>query len=111
MTADLAARDLVHVNLGRGRDNAEPIGLLAEHLHLSRREVEAAVQALRLAGIPVCSGNDGIWLGDVEDVAATYRQLRGRVEAQNRTCWAMRATLRRLRAGQVHQLPLFGEAA
>jgi biotin operon repressor len=112
VTADLAARDLVHVALGAGRDNAEPIGALAERLKLTRRQVEQAVQVLRVDGIPVASGSEGIWLtNDPVELAATLRYLRGRIESQNRTAWAVRSTLRRMQAGRIHQLPLFGDAA
>jgi biotin operon repressor len=103
VTADLAARDLVHMALGRGRDKAVPIGELAESLHLSRREVEQAVQTLRLAGIAVASGSDGVWLGDAQDMAATAQILRGRLISQYQTLRAVRATTARLRAAQYQQ--------
>lgn len=94
--SDLAARDLVHVALGSGRDNAEPIGALSERLKLTRRQVEQAVQVLRVDGIPVASGSDGVWLGDAQDMAATAAILRGRLISQYRTLRAVRATTARL---------------
>jgi biotin operon repressor len=106
--SDLDVRDLVHALLGRGKDNAEPIGALAERTHLTRRQVEEAVQSLRLDGVAVASGNDGVWLGDLEDMVATAGILRGRLISQYRTLRAVRATTARLRATSVDQLALFG---
>lgn len=108
---DMPARDLLLVRLGYGRDNAFPIGWYAEHLHLSRREVEQAVQQLRLDGIGVCSGPDGIWLShDPVDVADTLQHLRGRLVNQYRTYLALRRTLRRMRADAYVQEELFPAA-
>jgi biotin operon repressor len=100
MTAqgDFAVRDLVHVQLGRGRDRAESIGSLAERLQLTRRAVEAAVQSLRLDGIAVASGSEGIWLGDAADMAATASMLLGRFLTQKATYEAVQATAERLAA-------------
>jgi biotin operon repressor len=103
VTADLAARDLIHVSLGRGRDNAASLSEIAERLHLTRRQVEASVQALRLDGVAVASGSDGVWLGDMNDMAATAHILRGRLISQYRTLRAVRATTARLRADQYQQ--------
>lgn len=110
MSSDAA--DLLYHRLGLGRDNAFPIGWFAEHLSLSRREVEAAIQQLRLDGKPVASGPDGVWLtDDPADLWATYSGLRGRIASQSATAWAVRKTLRRMKAADVHQETLFGEAA
>ena len=109
---DLSSADLVYVWLNRGRENAEPIGSLAERLRLTRRQVEQAVTDLRRAGQPVCSGNDGIWLGDHRDLSETYETLRHRMRSQAVTAAAVRRTLRRMRAGVVEQTTLgLGEAA
>jgi biotin operon repressor len=93
---DMQARDLVHVALGSGRDNAEPIGALAERLKLTRRQVEQAVQALRVDGVPVASGAEGIWLGDSADMAATAAMLLDRLRSQRVTLEAVQATAERL---------------
>lgn len=111
-TPDLPPADLVYVWLNRGRDNAESIGSLAERLRLTRRQVEQAVTDLRRAGHPVASGAEGIWLGDAVDMEQTYRTLRGRIESQSVTAWAVRRTLRQMRDRQYQQQTLgFGEAA
>jgi biotin operon repressor len=104
--SDHLAQAIVHMALGAGRDNAEPIGALAERLQLTRREVEQAVQTLRLDGIPVASGNEGVWIGDAADMAATALILRGRLITQYRTLRAVRATTARLKAYQYQQLTL-----
>lgn len=102
--------DLLLVNLGRGRDRAEPLGSLQERLGAPRRALEAAVQDLRLRGQPVASGPDGVWLGDTEDVAATLRSLRGRMVAQYQTYLALRKTLRAMRTDAVEQPSLWDAA-
>ena len=109
-TPDLAADELVYVWLNRGRDNAEPIGSIAERLKLTRRQVEQAVTDLRRKGMAVCSGNEGVWLGDYADLAETYSQLRGRMRSQAVTAAAVRRTLRRMRDRQVQQITLFDAA-
>jgi hypothetical protein len=103
---DLAARDLVHVSLGRGRDNAASLSDIAERLHLTRRQCEQAVQALRLDGIAVASGSDGVWIGDWQDMAATAAMLNGRLVSQVATIKAVEATTGRLRAAQYQQTTL-----
>lgn len=109
---DLPAADLVHVALGRGADNAESIGSLAERLYLSRRQVEQAVQTLRLQGVAVASGRAGVWItDDPVDLWATYSGLRRRVISQMQTVWAVRKTARRLRDKSYVQETLFDPAA
>lgn len=104
--------DVLYNRLGVGRDNAFPLGWYAERLGVGRRELEQAVQQLRLDGYPVCSGPDGIWLADnAVDVADTLQHLRSRMRNQYATYLALRRTLRRMRTVDVHQETLFGEAA
>lgn len=107
---DDTARQLVLAQLGWGRDNALPLSAIAERLGWSRRAVEQAVQALRIDGKAVASGSEGVWLGDAADMAATYAYLRGRIVSQSVTAWAVRSTLRRMRAAEVQQLPMFDAA-
>jgi len=103
--------DIVLVHLGRGRDHAESLGSLQERVGAPRRAIEAAVQSLRLRGLPVASGAEGVWLGDAADVEATLRSLRGRMRSQYQTMLALRKTLRQMRKSDVEQTTLFGEAA
>ena len=109
MTDDFAVQAVLS-RLGHGADAARSIGEVQEELGWTRRQVELAVQQLRLDGHPVASGAAGVWLGDVADMEATYRYLRGRIESQAITAWAVRATLRQMRAAQVDQLQLFDAA-
>jgi hypothetical protein len=44
------------------------------------------------------------------DMEQTYRYLRGRIVSQSVTAWAVRATLRRMRAANVQQTELFPAA-
>jgi hypothetical protein len=97
---DLSTSDLVLLWLNRGRDGARTIGDLAETLKLPRRQVEEAVQTLRLAEWPVCSGPEGMWLGDSADLLQTLASLRGRLRSQYATYRALRRALARLSDSQ-----------
>lgn len=105
------ATQAVLARLGRGADQARSLAAIAEQLNAPRREVEQAVQSLRVSGFAVCSGSEGVWIGDSADIAATLHSLRGRMVSQYQTYLALRKTLRRMEVTQ--QLPLFkeGEAA
>lgn len=105
---DLPPADIVHVWLNRGRDNAEPIGSLAERLKLTRRQVEQGIQELRLRGVAVCSGPDGIWLGDVHDLEETVATLKHRIDQQRRTLQALEKSIEDHR--QRIQMKLFDAA-
>ncbi len=73
----------------------------AGHMPLSRREVEAAILALRLAGEPICSDGTGVWLGTPDELAACIERLRARARTQLVTCRALRRTLRRMEGQMV----------
>lgn len=96
--------DVVFMALGRGRDNAHSLSAIAEDLGIPRRTVEKAVQELRLRGLPVASGTEGVWVGDAADLDATARYLRGRLIAQYQTFLAVRRTAGRMRQSAVQQL-------
>lgn len=103
MNNDMAAQAVL-AQLGWGRDNARSLSDIAEHLGWPRRAVEAAVQALRLAGKAVASGSEGVWLADsAADMDATFAQLRRRIVSQSATAWAVRSCARRMRAADVRQ--------
>lgn len=79
-------------------------------LHVSRREVEAAVEALRLSGEPIVGGNDGLHLTtDPDELAAYVEARRRRLATIYRGNRALRSTVRRLR--ERVDLTLFGEIA
>jgi biotin operon repressor len=62
-----------------GRPNAITYAELAARTGLSRRQCEAAVEALRAGGASVCSGSTGLWLtADPEECLEHYQRLRGR---------------------------------
>jgi biotin operon repressor len=97
---DISIHDVVYVWLNRGRDNARSLSAIAETTKLSRRQVEAAVQRLRLNGYEVCSGPEGVWLGDDVDVTQTIASLRSRLRSQYKTLRAMQQGQRRRRGYQ-----------
>lgn len=101
---DLSAADLVYAHLPRGKDAALSIGALAEKMKRPRREVEQAVQALRVSGFAVASGSEGVWIGSAKDMRATAAMLIHRIGIQRKTLDAVEATARRLEGTQ--QLPL-----
>jgi biotin operon repressor len=71
---------------------------LRHALGYSRRDVEAAVEALRLAGEPIVGGNDGLRLTDDPDELSAYVEARRRRMASIYLgSRALRRTLRRIR--------------
>ena len=85
--------------LNNSRTHARTIGSLSESLKVSRREIEAAVQAARLNGVPIVSGSEGLWISDSpEEVARAAESLRKRLVTQYATVRALRATARRMAA-------------
>lgn len=65
---------------------------------VSRREVEEAVESLRLSGEPIIAGNDGLRLTENPDELAVYLDARRRRAAQiHRGTMRLRSTLRRMR--------------
>lgn len=70
---------------------------LAMWTHLPRRDVEAAVQALRLSGQPIVSSAEGIRLSsDPDEVRECATALRRRLTSQAITARAMLRTARRM---------------
>lgn len=64
----------------------------------SRRDVEAAVEELRLAGEPIVGGNDGLHLTDDPVELEHYLEARRRRAAQiHRGTMRLRTTLRHMR--------------
>lgn len=79
-------------------------------LHLSRRDVEAAVETLRLGGTPLIAGGDGVKLTNSPiELEAYIGGRRLRTAAIHRGTMALRSTLRRMKYG--NQETLFGDAA
>jgi hypothetical protein len=82
---------------------------LCSHLHASRRDVEAAVESLRLAGHPIIGGADGLRLTEDPDELEKYVEARRRRMASIYLgSRALRKTLRRLR--ERSDLTLWGAA-
>ena len=101
--------DLIAVRLPYGRDRAVTIGALQEQLGVSRRIVERAIEELRASGRPICTGSEGVWLGQTEaEVRACADALAQRLVTQYRTVRAMRQTAQRMRG--VQQLSVWDAA-
>lgn len=75
----------------------------------SRREIEEAVEVLRLRGEPIIGGNEGLKLTESADALGVYLEVRRRRAAQiHRGTMALRRTLRRMR--ERDDLTLWGAA-
>jgi len=84
--------------LGNLRHGPITIADLARNAGVSRRDVEATVEALRLEGEPIVAGNDGLRLVSAPDELAAYvEQRRHRAAAIHRGTMALRSRLRRMR--------------
>ena len=91
--------DLVYTNLKRGRDAGRTLGDLAESMGVTRRQIEASVQQLKLDGFPVATGREGVWLEETSvGMMAQYRALRSRALSQLRGAAAVKRTAFRLLA-------------
>ena len=85
--------------LNNSRTHARTIGSLSESLKVSRREIEAAVQAARLNGVPIVSGSEGLWIASTAQEALEAAQaLRRRAITQLVTARALRAAGKRMAA-------------
>jgi biotin operon repressor len=74
---------------------------IARDLGLPRREVEQAIQSLRLQGNPIATGQDGVRLARTADeLAESNRSLHHRLVQQYQTLRAQRRAEARLRAGE-----------
>jgi hypothetical protein len=104
---DLDAATAVLTLLGR---SGQPITLsqLADDLRCSRRLVEAAVQQLRLQGVPVCTDGRGAWVARTSQEAyEMYRRLRSRYISQAVTARAVRRTAAAMERRERQQLSLW----
>ena len=90
--------------LGHGPANARRKIDLAHSTGLPTRTVELEIQHLRLEGHPICSDENGYWLGTVEEVEACARRLRSRYINQAMTARALRKTARRMAGYQQREL-------
>lgn len=70
-------------------------------IHCSRREVEEAVESLRLAGEPIIGGTNGLRITEDPDELAAYLEGRRRRTATiHRGTMRLRSTLRHMREAQ-----------
>ena len=80
--------------LGQGKDTAQTAQQIADLLGCSWRDVSAAIERERQAGVPICASSDsrcpGYFLPATVDELTEYRQsLRHRVTAVSRTLEAI----------------------
>lgn len=78
-------------HFGRGADAARTLSAIAELAGCSRREVEAYVQSARLAGVPIVSGSEGVWIATTpQEAQEAADRLRTRAMHQLETSAALR---------------------
>lgn len=84
--------------LGKGRDAAKHLDVLAADTGLSPRAIQEAMQELRHLEHPICSTPEhGVWFGErAADIDATLAQLDSRIRSQFATRSALRRVRRRL---------------
>lgn len=105
---DLAGRVLTLLSDGRWR----LLSGIAHTLDVDRREIEEAVEELRLRGEPIIGGAAGVKLTDNPiELAAYVQQRRHRALAIARGTRELRHTVNRLSGRQAGQRTLFGDAA
>lgn len=89
----------VLITLAAGGRRTQPE--LASALGLPVRAVQEAIQSLRLAGEPICSGDGGVWLAaSADELAASNRRLHHRLVSQYASLRAQRRAERRMRASE-----------
>ncbi len=84
-------------------DYSEPIPIdrLSQVTGLPRRSVEAAVQELRLAGVPIVSGDGGVRIAETAaEVEDCVKRLQARAVTQLSTVRALRRTSQRMRVAE-----------
>jgi hypothetical protein len=85
------AKETVLVNLLLYNSTPIKTDLLCTLCGIKERELQQAVQDLRMEHIPVCSGDGGYWLWDYKDDSLdhTIRQLKSRIKNQSATIRAL----------------------
>lgn len=79
--------------------NWHTIGYLSEALRVSRRDIETAIQEMRLRGEPIVTGAEGVRFSlDPTEVRANAMKLRDRALTQMHTAKALDDTADRLEA-------------
>lgn len=87
-------KDQVLLFLEASGENALSGRMLAQLADCNERDIRDDVRALRLEGKPVCSGNQGYWLGSPEELLRCARRLRAHaikeMQDGSRMMWAAR---------------------
>jgi biotin operon repressor len=88
-----------------GRSNARTIEQVAIGLGVARRDIEQAIERLRLMGIPIgAAGRNGVFVAvTAAELLPTEKSLQGRATTIYNTHAAVLATLRRMEACEAAQ--------
>lgn len=80
---DLPLDDLILMKLNYGQEHALTQKRLAESCGGSVRAVQDALEGMKRAGRPICTGNAGVWLSDsADELRQMYRRDRARAIRQ-----------------------------
>lgn len=101
MTPDFPSLVATHLFWGK----PITISQIAEDMKVSRRQVEKAIEQLRLEGTPICSGTEGLWLSlDAQELYEQAERLRSRAIHVLLGARSLRATARRFERVQQTEL-------
>lgn len=68
-----------------GKENAISNKQLACRMNVDTRTVRKLVEEARQRGNPICSGDEGYWIGDKEDIKRTLKRLYSQIRMMNCT--------------------------
>lgn len=71
-----------------GKDNAVTQTTLADITGLDTRSIRFIVNSLRHEA-PVCSGNEGYWIGNKEDVIKSIKRMQSQIKTLTDSCNAL----------------------
>lgn len=68
-----------------GKENAISNKQLAYRMNVDTRTVRKLIEEARQRGNPICSGDEGYWIGDKEDIKRTLKRLYSQIRMMNCT--------------------------
>lgn len=72
--------DYIMGYIPKGKQNAISNKELAHRMNTTARVVRKLIEEARQNGEPICSGDEGYWIGDREDIRRTLKRLYSQVK-------------------------------
>lgn len=69
----------------KGNENAISNKELANRMNTDTRTVRHLIEIARQSGEPICSGDEGYWIGNKEDIKRTLKRLYSQVKMMKST--------------------------